>query len=241
MGDLTLGARSEIKGRGDFKLVTVGLLAQLDLATGHADDPDNLIDIPIGRGYPALILGTDTRINIRNLTLGLKNSVMQGMESRVSRRVPEGEEKVVGAERKSAVDWTPGRDVVAVGYVGAGVSFVKGSISYGIKRHYVDKYRGAVQGNYGLLADGSDQTQNFGEFSISLDTVNAYARKKFAIPMIISFMGHETMSGINVTKEQYFEISLTSFFQTPQAAKTADAKTEQRPVAGPSKRAAIAH
>ena len=166
---------------------------------------------------------------------------MQGMETNVSRRVPDGEDKIVGADRKSSVDWTPGREVVAVGYIGGGTKLLTATASYGIKRHYVDKYTGSMEGNYGLLADGSDQTQNYGEIGVSLSTVDAYARKKFAIPMIVSFLAHETMSGVNVTKEQYFELSLTSFFQTPAAAKTVETKKEQKPVAGPMRRTVIAH
>lgn len=239
LGDVALGAQTEVKGQGHFRLFTLGLKAQLELATGHQDDPDNLIDVPIGRGYPALTLGADSKMRIRYLTLGLKNSFTQGMESRVTRRVPDGEDKLVGADRKFAVDWTPGRDVLTVGYVGLGVGLFSTTLSYGMKRHYADKYRGSVEGNYALLAEGTDESQSFGEVGVSVNTINAYMRRKLSFPLVVALVGHQTLSGVNVSKDQYIELSVMSFFTTSESPKAAEAKKERdHPVAGPTKRAA---
>lgn len=244
LGDVSFGAQTEVKGRGQFRLLTVGLKAQLELATGHPDDPDNLIDVPVGRGYPALTLGADSKVRVRYVTLGLKNAFTQGMETRVSRRVPEGEDKLVGAERKYGVDWTPGRDIVAVGYVGAGSGLLNATVSYGMKRHYADKYRGSVAGNYGLLADGTDETKNFGEVALSLNTIDSYLRKKISFPLIVSVAAHQTMSGVSVNKDQYIELSVTSFFVTSEVPKTVETKNERerdRPVGSSTKRSGVAH
>lgn len=227
IGDVQLGARTEKRGRGSLRPFSLGLSGQLDLPTGHADDPDNLIDIPVGRGYTALTVGTDAKASYGYFSLGVKDFFTQGMSGKVIRRVPVDGDTVVYADRRSSVNWVPGREVGAAGYATLGNSLVTGTYALGTKRHYTDKYSGSLEGEYDLLSEGTNRSEVFQELSATLTTVNAYASKKFAIPFIMNFVAHQSIAGVNVDKVQYFELSITSFFQTPAAAKTTAAKEDK--------------
>jgi hypothetical protein len=230
LGDTVLGLRSEYVGeRDNERRVTVGYGLQLDLATGHQDDPDILTDIAIGRGYHALTLQSDSKLTFTYLAAGAKNSLTQGMTTQLQKRVPESDETLVGADRKNNVTWTPGREYTLVPYVTAGNSWFRGTYAIGQKRHFGDRYQGSLEGSYGALSKGSDKSQLYHEFSSTITSVRAFGRSHFSVPLIFALTFHDTLSGVNAPKERYIELSFASFFSTPMAAERKTQASQERP------------
>lgn len=220
VGDTTFGMRTQIKGNTpQTKPFSLGLQTQLDLATGHGDDPDVLTDFPIGRGYNALTLTSDGKATMRYVAVGVKSFVTQGMNTTVSRRIPtEDGETIVSADRKASVNWRPGQDYGASMYLSSNSGYLRGIYSIGTKRHALDHYSGSLAGDYAALAKETNKTQIYHEATVGLTTVNAYLHDRFLVPFILNFTAHDTLSGVNATKETYFELTITSFFATQDAA-----------------------
>ncbi|MCX6118210.1 MAG: hypothetical protein NT027_11760 [Proteobacteria bacterium] len=236
LGDTVLGLRTEFQGeRMDERRYSLGLLLQADLPTGHADDPDILTDIPIGKGYTALTIGSDTKVTFTYLAMGWKSALTHGFAESVQRRVPEGTDKLVAADRKAKVQWTPGMDFNNTLYSTIGNSWLRGTYNLGLKRHYGDRYSGSLQGNYGTLSAESDSVKLFHEAAITVTSVRAFSQKSFKIPLILTLAAHDTLTGRNTSKETYFELTFSSFFSTPAAAPKSDVKTERKPEPKPGK------
>ena len=59
-----------------------------------------------------------------------------------------------------------------------------------------------------------------------MSTTDAFQKKEFAVPFILTLKAHDTFAGVNAPREKYFELSITSFFSTPMAEK-AETKTSK--------------
>lgn len=221
LGDIQLGARTMIKGsKFGLRSFSLGLQGLVELATGHEDDPDNLIDLSIGRGYHAFTFSNDGKFENSGFELGLQSFVTQGLGKDTIRRVPLGDDSLPGLDRRTNVFWQPGQDLGAAVYVGYGTDLLSGAYKIGATQHMKDRYRGSLEGNYGALESASESNTNYQEISLTVSTVKSYLQKASAIPFIAKLTLHDTFAGKNATATQYVELSLTSFFSTPAAASS---------------------
>ena len=110
-----------------MRAFTLGLTAQLDLATGHSDDPDILTDIPIGRGYHAIKVSTDAKVESHGVEGALLGSFTQGISQDVKKRVPVDDLSLPDKDRKATVHWEPGQDLSLGLRAGIGNHMIKGA------------------------------------------------------------------------------------------------------------------
>lgn len=184
---------------------------KLLIPTGHAEDPDNLIDMPISRGYfqvsPSLTAGhasTFFKVEV-DATYGY------GIPQSTKRRLPVNDEKLVPAERKMTVQLDPGDETMLKAQVTSNFSILNVFVSQSHNRIYGDKYSGKSAGNYETLAIDSDRKSLSQEFGFNLSSVSAFRRKKFPFPAIFTLSTTQTISGKNLPKLNYYELSLTTF------------------------------
>ena len=78
-------------------------------------------------------------------------------------------------------------------------------------RHFSDKYSGSVVGNYEKLSSNSDTELITHEVGVTINTVDAYQRKEFMIPLMARLTASFPLTGYNSPNFEYYEFSLTSF------------------------------
>lgn len=141
-----------------------------------------------------------------------------GFARNTYRRVPVARESLVAADRKTAVRWQPGPEGKFAGIVGVEGKSVNGQYKAGGMNHSRDHYNGSLKGAYYTLEEPTVTQVRYHEATIQYSTVNAFAAKKFPIPLILAFTAHDTLAGHNSSNVRYFELSIMSFFKTPAAA-----------------------
>ncbi len=213
-GDLQLAAKTAKSRRLAHKLVaSAGAAIKLSVPTGRGDDPDELADVPNGKGYAGLGVEVTPRVTIARLVfLGFDASYIHNFERDVERRVPEGEETLVAADRKTTVRLDPGDDTGAAAVVGGAYKGFSATLVHGERRHRGDRYDGSLPGNYGELAASSEQRERYDEIIFGFDTIAAFRRRAFPVPFMLGLTLHRTASGENVPAVQYLEASVTGFF-----------------------------
>lgn len=210
--DLLIGTRYRLlapnsRDRGAY--VDSGL--KLLIPTGHADDPDNLIDMPISRGYfqvsPALTAGYASNL----FKVEVDATYGYGIPQSKKIRLPVNDEKLVPAERKTTVQLDPGDETSLKAQMTSNFSVLNVFLSQSYNRIYEDKYSGKSVGNYATLAIDSDRQSLSQELGFNLSSVSAFKRKKFPFPAIFTLSTTQTISGKNLPKLNYYELSLTTF------------------------------
>jgi hypothetical protein len=213
IGDVLIGARTaailELYDGGNLSLEYSPVVS---LPTGHADDPDLINDIGLGKGYVSIAQTLVERFQMtRFLRLGLDQTFTYNMDARVQRRVPEGNESVIGADRKTNVLFDPGDDFETGVFFEAGSGYWTGSVRFAERRHFADKYSGSLSGNYGKMGLNSDTQLISYEGGLTFTTVEAYQRKDFFMPLIAKLGASFPVAGRNSPSFEYYEFSFTSF------------------------------
>jgi hypothetical protein len=218
LGDVFFGARRYLNGeRKQGRRLALGLMGQVDLPTGGADDPNVLTDVPIGKGYAAVTFSGDGHVTYDFYRMGVITTTVLGVPTKVKRRVPEGDDSLVPRERLTNVDWSPGPDLNVTGYGTYGNALLRGTYSIGLKKHFPDQYNGSLDGNYGFLEKDTNKHALFHEIQFMLTTTKAFAKGAFSFPFILTAGFRDTFAGKNAAREKYFELTLASFFSTPFA------------------------
>ena len=65
------------------------------------------------------------------------------------------------------------------------------------------------------------------QFKMTFSTTEAFKRKSFPVPLMISLGANQPLAAKNSSDETYYEISLASFFSTPHAKET-DVRTTSK-------------
>jgi len=221
-GDLRLGAKVAFAQRPakGLKLVSI-LTPTLEVPTGYTENPDLLTDVSFGKGYYALGLNVEERLIIaRSFWVGLDGSFTENFATKIDKRVPEGNESLPKADRKVSTNYQPGDDVDTAASVGLNLGVVSAAYRAGVKRHFSDSYSGTLAGNYKLLARDSSSYQMYQQVKLTFSTADAYKRKSFPIPLMISLGANQPVAAKNSSDETYYEITFASFFSTPHAKAT---------------------
>jgi hypothetical protein len=221
-GDLRLGTKAAFAqhpAKG-LKFVTA-LTPTLEIPTGYTEHADVLTDMSFGKGYYALGLHVDERLVIaRSIWIGVDGFFAENFETQIEKRVPEGNESLPNADRKTSVDYVPGDDVDTAASIGIEFGMISAAFRSGAKRHFGDSYNGKLTGNYQALAQNSSTYQVYQQIKLTVSTTDYYKRKSFPVPLIISFGANRPVAAQNSPDETYYEVAFASFFSSPHAKPT---------------------
>lgn len=218
MGDTFLGARTEYNlPRGALTRNSIMSVFQLDVPTGHSDDPDILTDAPIGKGYYSLAASAAPKCVMSSSFIGAEVGLSYGFAQKTKRRVPIADESLVAADRKTTVNWQPGQDLKFAGSIGTEGKSLGALYKIGGLQHTRDRYTGSLKGNYYALENPTVSQVRYHEATLQYSTVKTFAAKKFPIPLILALTAHDTLAGRNASNVRYYELSIMSFFKTPAA------------------------
>ena len=213
IGDTILGGRTAF----DVELISglplsIEYSPSISLPTGHADDPDLINDVGLGKGFISIAQSLTQRAMVSsNLVLGMDQMYAYNMDARVKRRVPEENESIVAADRKTNVLYNPGDDV-ELGAFFEGRSGIYGArLRFADRIHYEDRYTGSIVGNYDKMSASSGTELLTYEAGFSINTVEAYQKKEFLLPFIANFTASFPIAGQNSPNFEYYELTLTSF------------------------------
>lgn len=218
-GDMRLGFRAAFSNRlgSGLRVLTV-VSPTLELPTGYVEQPDLLTDVSFGKGYYALHLGLEERLLMgRSFWLGGDGTFTENFSTKIAKRLPEDNETLVAADRKTTVTMVPGDDVDTGVSIGAAFGWFTSSYRMGVKRHFSDSYSGSLSGNYEALSVDSSTYQQYQQVKLAMSTADAFRRKLFLVPFILSLTANQPVTARNSTDETYYELSIASFFSTPMA------------------------
>ena len=213
IGDLQIGVKTAFNIEVfDGMPIAFEYSPSLSLPTGHADDPDLINDIGLGKGYVSIGQSLSQRMQLTPyFSAGFDQMYAYNVDARVKRRVPEGTESIVGFDRKTNVLHNPGDDYELGAAMEFGTGMFKGNLRFADHRHFSDRYTGSIAGNYSKLSTNSDTELITQEIGFSMNTVEAFQRKEFVIPYIAKLTASFPVAGLNSPNFEYYEFSLTSF------------------------------
>jgi hypothetical protein len=208
--DIELGARYQYLNTEQWRLAFTGSVL---LPTGEEDDPDNLMDYPLGGGAYGLIF------YLNNDYTGLENFVFNAtleydliFSDNVVMRVPDDVNQPITAN-KEEVDRNTG-DLIQLNLSGT-YQFLKGS-SVLLEYEYYHKSKDSISGNQGFAYDQleaeSDQTSHVFKVGLSYSTIPLYQEKKFSLPLNVSLLYRNRFAGENAFKSQYIQLGIAVFF-----------------------------
>jgi hypothetical protein len=225
MGDLRLGAKTSIAEKlASASTWSLDVTTTLDLPTGYVERPDILTDINFGKSWASLAVMAENTFLLSWLLLGVDATWALNFNASHKKRLPEGDELTVSAERTKEVRVNPGDDIDLGSSVGANVWWLTPRYRLGLSRHFADRWSGSMPGNYKKLSESSDTSKLYHELSLNFDTTKAYERSEFSLPFVLAFKAHIPLEGKNTPIQEYYEVSLSSFFPTPLADRRPEPK-----------------
>lgn len=220
VGDLRIGAKTAtVRPINKTMNLVSTITGRVDVPTGYVERADTLTDIGFGRGYYSLNLSTENSLNFPSITLGNDLMYAFNMNAKLEKRVPVGLEATIPSERTAKINMNPGDDTEVGFFIGGTWPWVSSRYRVAWGRHFSDSYTGPIEGNYINLSEFSDNWKMSHEISVSYDTARAYAEGKFGFPLIVTAAVSTVIQGRNTADQNYFEISLVSFFSTVSSKK----------------------
>ena len=208
--DIEVGARYQYLKTDDWRLAFTGSFL---LPTGEEDDPDNLMDYPLGGGAWGLIFYSN------NDYVGLKNFVFNAtlkysllFPDKVVMRIPDDVDQPI-TSNKEEVDRDTG-DTIQLNLSGA-YQFFKGSGAF-LEYEYYYNFKDSISGNQGFAYDQAEaETDSISHaifIGLSYSTIPLYKEKKFSLPLNASLSYRNRFAGKNALKSQYIQIDISVFF-----------------------------
>ena len=220
IGDVMIGSRHNLyTGRSAAGQYNLQLSTELEAPTGHQDDPDYLTDATISKGYYASTTVLRQAMTFKVARISLDTGLGLGLPTERHMRVPLADERLIDQDRKSKTRWSPGMDTLLAATIGTNFSSLNAAYSAGLNRHFKDQYAGDIPGNYRRLETESATMQSFHELQLNLSSVDAYLSGTFALPMIVSLTGHQSLSGRGASKLNYVDLALSSFLRASTQGK----------------------
>ena len=212
LSDIEAGLKYQYLKTEDLRLACLGAVR---FPTGETDDPDDLVDYPLGEGSYALLFHlNNSYVGTSNLVFDLTLKYELILSNKQKVRVPENVDQViVPEENKERVDINPG-DIIRI-EPSLTYEFLKGA---SLLAEYEFGYRSEanVSGDKGLNYSSLEEESNFKEHVIkvglSYSTIPLYAEKKFPLPLSAYVLYRNRFAGENVLKSQYIGIGLAVYF-----------------------------
>jgi len=208
--DIELGARYQYLRNDSWRLAFTG---GVRLPTGEIDDPDNLMDYPLGTGAWAFLFRSN------NDYTGIKNTVLNAtleydlyLPNKEVLRVPDDVNQPI-TPNKEEVDRNIG-DIIEIN-TSATYQFLKGSSVY-LEYMYANKFKNHISGNRGFAYDQleaeTDRVEHVFKVGLSYSTIPLFQEKKFFVPLIAYISYRNRFAGKNVLKSQYIELGIAVYF-----------------------------
>ncbi len=211
LSDMEVGLRYQYLKTDDWRLAFTG---GVRIPTGEKDDPDNLMDYPLGSGAWALLFNfNQDYIGIENLVLNATFRYELYLPDKETLRVPDDVDEVITANEEK-VDRDIG-DVIEL-EASASYAFFEGW-NFSLLYKYGFAFENDVSGDKGFayesLQDETDYTEHVGIVGLSYSTIGLYRAKKFPVPLNVSISYRNRFAGSNnVLKSQYVGVKLEVYF-----------------------------
>jgi hypothetical protein len=222
-GDLEAGFRYQYLRTEDWRLaVTAGAR----FPTGTVDDPDDLVDYPLGTGAYAVLLRLNNDWTVSHLWTGptppgTPGELVLNGTFRYDLYVPDKELKRVSDDVNNPI--TANRENVSRDLgdrfefeVSAHYLLPKGFFVSGLYR-YAFKLEDQVSGNRGFayesLEEETARSEHIAIATLGYSTLGLYRDKAFPVPLVASVSYRNRFAGSNnVFRSQYIALSLEVYF-----------------------------
>ena len=210
IGDLEVGFRYQYLKTNDWRLAFTG---GVRFPTGEEDDPDNLMDRPMGDGFYALLFRLNNDyIGVKNLLLNFSFRYNLALPDNVTLRIPDDQDQPI-TRNKEEVDRDTGDEIelrfTGIYQIMKGLSLM-GFYQYGYK--WEDKIEGNMGFAYEELEKNSDYYEHIYKVGLTYSTIPLYQEKKFSVPLTATVLYRDRFAGKNILKTQYIGIMLSVFF-----------------------------
>lgn len=187
----------------------------VELPTGRKDDPDNLVDVPFGKGYTASFaeILNDFFVIPEYLTLSLNARYQYNWAADRTFRLAPSTSFPLSAEKEN-INYKPGN---AWGTFFEASTRIARSVSistgYSIKEKSKDSIRGIRRDyDYGILEHATASRTNAVMAKISYSTVDMFLRNKFPMPFKVGATVSRVVSGINTERVNQVSLDFEMYF-----------------------------
>lgn len=211
LGDIQLVSVFKLFDRGDSKLIHQ---ATLTLPTGPEYNADDLLALNTFHKTSLENLIGYAKVIGSFLTVSPFLSLRYVMPEKITVRVPKDADDTL-PDQNSKDDVTLSEGFTTE--VGTQFDFdlsqdFKIGTNYLFGQKTADQYSGSGKGDTSLLAKNTKAMWHKVSLSLSYSTVKSYLKKQSFLPMSLSFMAYDTISGKNVERRTGQEISIALFF-----------------------------
>ena len=210
LADIELGARYQYLKNDNWRLAFTG---GVRLPTGETDDPDDLMDYPLGAGEWALLFRSNNDYTgIKNLLLNVTLKYDLYLPDKEVMRVPDDVDQPI-TPNKEEVDRKIG-DIIEIN-TSAAYQFLKGLNAY-LEYMYAYKFENDISGDLGYAYDQleaeTDRVEHEFKVGFTYSTIPLFQEKKFSVPLRTWILYRNRFAGKNVLKSQYIEIGVGIYF-----------------------------
>ena len=186
----------------------------LNLPTGPKYDTDDLLALnAFGKTYIENSVAFSQTVNTY-LSLNPYTNFRYYLPEKLEIRVPENDSDVLPDESsKENLTKYEGYQYEIGGQANLAINDdLNFGVDYRIGQKVQDSFSKADRGNSQVLATNTDSNWHKVGFEMSYSTVKSYLSKKSLIPMNLSFLAYDTISGKNVERRIGQELSIALFF-----------------------------
>lgn len=210
LSDIELGLKYLYYQSNNWRLAsTVGLR----LPTGETDDPDSLVDYPLGSGAWAILFALQNDyIGIKNLVLNATFKYDLYIPDHEVMRIPDDVRYPLTANKEEV---SRDRGDVITMELSAQYEFYKGftigalyKLGYGFQDH-VDGNRGYI---YQSVEEETDYREQVFIVGLGFNTLAFYREKTFPVPLTFGVSYRNRFEGMNTLKSQYIEAAIGIYF-----------------------------
>ena len=213
LGDVKLVAKYQLVNKPLYRLSLDGTTT---LPTGREKDVNKVVDVASGDGQSDIGLGLSGDFHLSSkFTLSAAASYTAQLKDSEELRIPIKEDSQLSPDIDPNVRRNLG-DIIAT-HAGGSVSIFEAlsfGTAYSYQRKSADSYEGTLYSSerYGWLSKNSKQEMHSILASISYDTISAYRKKKFAIPMEATLNYSHVLQGKNVISDPVTTFDLKIYF-----------------------------
>ena len=189
--------------------------AFVSIPTGHVDNPDILSDVGVGTGAWGVGVGLTPALKTEALDLSLEANATYYLPSKQIMRIPEQDETIIPASRRTNVTVQTGLDWGITAALEKKFDWFQPQYRLTFKRHERDTLRGSLPGNYSALMNPTERSQYEHAVWLNLSTIELYKQQKFPLPLRFKLAGNQIFKGNNSYDDTFFELQLVSFLPTP--------------------------
>ncbi len=212
IGDTTLFAEARAINWDFYKsAVKLGV----DLPTGRADDPDNLVDVPFGQGYTDTFIESlnDFVVHPEYFIFSVSGRYQENWSANRTFRLAPSIDFPLTSE-KETIHYNPGN--VWSTTLEASTRFFRAlelDVQYTTKHKAKDSIRGTrTDYDYGILEHKTATLTNTAKATLSYSTVDAFLRGKFPVPFKVGTTLSRVVSGINTERVNMVSLDFQMYF-----------------------------